>query len=114
VSALAAVAAFVSLSFLGYGATCLFSNRMAAEFERYRLARWRTLVGLLEVAGALGVLAGLMVPIVGLLAASGLSILMLGGVGVRLRIRDGFVQTLPAATYLALTLYLTVLFSRSL
>jgi hypothetical protein len=39
-------------AFLFYGAACLFSAKLVAEFERYRLARWRVLVGSLEIAGA--------------------------------------------------------------
>lgn len=105
-----AVAAFVSLSFLAYGASCLFSARMLDEFERYGLARWRRLTGVLEITGSLGVLVGMWVPVVGMLAALGLAGLMFGGVIVRLRIRDGFWMTLPAAAYLGLTLYLAFMF----
>jgi hypothetical protein len=103
---------FTSLSFFAYGVSCLMSQWMRAEFERYRLAHYRVLTGWLEIAGALGVLAGLRIPVVGLMAAAGLTILMAGAVVVRIRLRDTLRQSLPAAVYLALTLYLLLGFAR--
>jgi len=49
-------------AFLFYGLACLVSPKLVAEFERYRLARFRALVGSLEVAGALGAHRGVVVP----------------------------------------------------
>lgn len=83
---------------------------MRTEFDRYGLARFRSLTGVLEILGAVGVLIGLTVPTIGFLAAAGLSLLMLGGFAVRLRIKDSFLQTLPSFLYLILTLYLCFLF----
>lgn len=111
---LTAVAIFTSLSFLAYGVSCLSSAWMKDEFERYGLARFRMLTGGLEIAGALGVVIGLRAPMIGFLAALGLTFLMIGALGVRLRIRDSLRQTLPSAIYLALTLYLTLLFGQTL
>jgi len=111
---LTAVAVFTSLSFLAYGVSCLVSAGMKAEFQRYGLARFRVLTGGLEIAGSLGVLIGLLVPLIGFLAAGGLTLLMIGALGVRIRIRDSLRQTLPSALYLALTLYLTILFGQTL
>jgi hypothetical protein len=108
-----AVAVFTSLSFFAYGGGCLFARGMKAEFDRYGLSRLRVLTGLLEIAGAVGVLIGLVVPTIGFIAASGLAMLMLGGVGVRVRIRDTFAQTLPAILYLMITLYLALSFLRA-
>jgi len=48
---------------------------------------WRT-VGLLESAGGVGVLVGLKVTWLGLLALTGLALLMLGAIVSRLRVRD--------------------------
>ena len=100
------VAVFTSLSFFAYGANCLFAGRMQAEFERYGLPRFRALTGLLEVIGALGLLFGLYVPVIGFIAAFGLALLMLMGFGVRLRIRDTVLQMLPAVLYFFLSIYL--------
>lgn len=105
---------FTSLSFLAYGASCLLAQRMQAEFARYGLARFRTLTGVLEILGAIGLLVGLAVPLPGFMAASGLTLLMLGGVAVRVRIRDSFLQMLPAVFYLLLNGYIAVAFLRIL
>ncbi|WP_345428883.1 DoxX family protein [Actinoallomurus vinaceus] len=48
---------------------------------------WRA-IGLLESAGGVGVLLGAEVDLLGLLASSGLALLMLGAVASRLRVRD--------------------------
>jgi len=83
-------------AFLVFGTASLVHPRMVAEFERYGLARFRRLVGSLEVAGALGLLVGYAVPALVLPAAAGLTLLMALGVGVRMRIRDTLLATLPA------------------
>jgi hypothetical protein len=83
--------------FLGYGVACLFGNGMATEFERFGLSRFRRLTGTLEILGALGLLVGYWLPMLQLLSAAGLSLLMLLGVGTRVRVRDSLLETVPAA-----------------
>ena len=76
----------VSISlFLYYGLACLFADGMVEEFERYGLPHFRKLIGALEVAGAAGLLAGYLAPTLSFLSASGLSVLMLLGLAVRVR-----------------------------
>lgn len=87
------------VGFSGYGLGCLISDRMVAEFERYGLPQWRRPTGLLEVAGALGLAAGYLFPTIGNLAAAGLTLLMVGAVATRVRIRDSLVKTLPALIF---------------
>jgi len=81
---------------------------MRGEFARYGLARQRHLVGWLQLMGACGLLAGKQVPWLGQLAAAGLALLMLLGAGVRIRIKDSFLKSLPALGYMALNTYLCV------
>jgi hypothetical protein len=95
-----------ALSFLGYGTSCVITGHMRAEFERFGLARQRVLVGLLQLAGAIGLLVGFHFPLIGILAAGGLALQMLLGVGVRVKIRDSFQETLPALFYFFLNAYL--------
>ena len=83
-------------AFLFYGLACLFSPKLVSEFERYRLARFRALVGSLEVAGALGLIVGWWYPPLQTAAAAGLSALMLCGLWARWRIRDPWYAMLPA------------------
>ena len=88
------------ISFLVYGGRCLFAEAMVLEFHRWGVSGLRHITGGLEVLGALGLVVGQWVPWVGLLSAAGLSLLMICGLMVRLRIRDSFLQTLPAVVYL--------------
>ncbi|MBU3665507.1 MAG: hypothetical protein FGM15_06470 [Chthoniobacterales bacterium] len=96
------LAAVSAAAFLFYGAACVFSRAMVAEFERYRLGRWRLLVGWLEIAGACGLIAGWWWQPLQVAAASGLFALMLCGLWARWRIRDPWYALLPALV-LALT-----------
>ena len=90
------LSAVSAAAFLFYGFACLFSSNLVAEFERYRLARFRVLVGLLEVAGALGLIAGWWFVPLQTAAAAGLCALMLCGLWARWRIRDAWYAMLPA------------------
>ena len=87
------------LAFLFYGITCLITTRMVAEFERYRLARVRRMVGALELLGAIGMLAGYAYPPLLIVSAAGLTMLMLLGVATRIRIGDSLTRTLPAIAF---------------
>ncbi len=97
---------FSALSFLGYGSACFLLTSFKTEFERYGLAAQRPLVGTLQLAGALGLVAGLDQPWIGLAASGGLALMMLVAVGVRIKIKDPLPRTAPAVLYLALNAYL--------
>lgn len=90
--------------FLYYGARCLFADGMVAEFERFGLLRYRRLTGIVEVLGAIGLLAGLFLPSLVVVAASGLFLLMVLGVAVRVRLRDSLSATAPALVLMLLNL----------
>ena len=68
---------FSALSFLGYGISCVFTKHMHLEFERFRLVRFRVIVGVTQIAGAVGLLLGLYYPLIGILSAGGLALQML-------------------------------------
>lgn len=93
---------------MGYGLGCFFSAYLQAEFRRYRLEAQCRLVGALQCAAAVGLIAGLFLPWIGQAAAGGLALMMLVALAVRIRIRDSLVQMLPAAGYLALNALLCV------
>lgn len=107
-SAVELLTAISAAAFLFYGLACLFSRKLVAEFERYRLARFRTLVGSLEVAGALGLIAGWWFPPLQTAAATGLAALMLCGLWARWRIRDPWYAMLPAITLGAVNLLIAL------
>jgi len=104
----AALVCFSAISFIGFGMACFFWYPMRREYERYGVPQFRALVGSLQIAGGLGLLAGFAVPLIGHLAAAGLALMMVCGVGIRVHIKDGLKQTLPAVLYLALSVYLLV------
>jgi uncharacterized membrane protein YphA (DoxX/SURF4 family) len=69
--------------------------------------RWR-LVGVLEVAGALGLAAGFVVPMLGIAAVVGLALLMVGGIVAHARAQD-LRNAGPAALLLVLAVVTVVL-----
>lgn len=83
--------------FLVYGLLCLFADGMVEEFDRYGLSRFRRLTGALEVLGATGLAVGYLLPVIGILSATGLAVLMLLGLGVRVKVGDPVLEMLPAA-----------------
>ena len=97
--------AISALAFVGYGVGCLATQHMVAEFERFGLSPFRKLVGALEVLGGLGLAAGHFHRPLLLISAGGLSALMLLGVWTRIRVRDSVVQTLPAAAFLVVNVF---------
>ena len=96
------------VAFLLYGASCLVTDSMRDEFVRFGLERFRLLTGVLEMLGGAGLLIGLAWPPALRLAAAGLALLMLLGVGVRLRVGDGVRLMLPAAALLVVNVYILV------
>ncbi len=93
-------------AFLFYGLGCLLFEGMSAEFERYGLSHFRKLTGALELAGALGLVAGYFVSFLDIPASGGLSLLMLMGVLTRIRVGDAVVSMLPALALLLVNAYI--------
>ena len=69
---------------------------MALEFKRYGLTKFKSLTGCLEIAGGLGSLLGLLNQPILIFSTAGLSLLMLLGVCVRIKVRDPWHQIIPA------------------
>ncbi len=111
-SRLSLLAAFSSATFLVYGLLGLIAPSLEREFTRFGLPHLRVLTASLELLGALGLLVGLRWPPALWLSSGGLALLMLAGVGVRLRVGDSLVQMLPALALLLLNLYLFALACR--
>ena len=81
---------------------------MKQEFLRYRLGSQRMLVGVLQSFAGIGLLAGMIEPWMGMMAAGGLALMMLVAIIVRIQIKDTLLQTIPALFYLALNTYLCI------
>lgn len=95
-----------AISFLGFGLACFFSGSLKQEFNRYGVGALRAMIGGLQLCGALGLLAGLSQPWMGRTAAACLSMMMLVGVGIRIKIKDSLLQTTPTLFYVVLNAYL--------
>jgi len=93
---------FDLLCFFGYGFSCLFSNKMKAEFVRFGLAQYRSLTGILQVAGGTGLIAGFYYEPLTPLSSLGLALLMFLGVGVRIKIHDPVITIIPAFVFMGL------------
>jgi len=97
---------FSVVSFFLYGGASFVSPTMQREYQRYGLAKFRNLVGTLQVLGAMGLLVGFREPWIGQSASGCLAVMMLVGIGVRVKIKDTVLQTLPAFAYMVLNAYL--------
>lgn len=74
-----------------------------AEAEHLHLPlRGYRLIGVAEVAGAAGLLAGIALAPLGVLAAGALAALMIGAVAAHLRVRDAVARWTPAALIMLL------------
>ncbi|MEH0841212.1 DoxX family protein [Micromonospora sp. CPCC 205711] len=96
--AAAILAVLLALIFLALGAAKILAvqpmRELAAE-AGFSVAAYRR-IGLLEAAGAIGLLVGLIEPLIGTLAGAGLLLLLGGAVVVHLRKGDGPRKYAPA------------------
>ena len=70
---------------------------MVIEFDRYRLSRFRILIGCLEITGGFGQILGLHSPLLKSASSLGLLSLMACGIWARTRINDPWFRIFPAA-----------------
>lgn len=94
------------LTFFFYGIACFTSHRMKVEFERYQASALRTLTGGLQIAGALGIVAGFWFRPLLAISAFGLMLMMVYAVVTRFKIRDPLYAALPALSLALLNAYI--------
>ncbi len=94
------------ISFIIYGILLLNSSEMQNEFKRFGLEKFTKLTGLLELLGGIGMLIGLKYDIILLISSGGLTLLMLLGLGVRIKLRDSFWLSFPSFFFMALNLFI--------
>lgn len=80
---------------------------MIDEFARYQVPQLRQLTGALQIAGALGIVAGHWYRPLLIFSAAGLALMMIYAVVTRFKIRDPFLAALPASSLAVLNLYIT-------
>lgn len=95
-----------SFSFLTYGVLLLSSSSMQSDFKRFGLEKFRTTTGILEMLGGLGLWVGLKWPLALSVSSAGLFLLMVVGFGVRVKVRDAFLRSLPALVLMIVNLCL--------
>lgn len=95
-----------SLSFHAYVVAYFISPHMKNEFKRFKLEKLGLLTIVLEFLGATGLLLGLKFTPILTLASLGLAVLMLLGLLVRIKLKDGIWLSLPAAFYMCLNTYI--------
>ena len=83
-----AIIAFTGISFLVYGFNSLFSKRMINEFDRWGFSRYRKIISVLQILGAIGLILGLKFNIILIASSLGLSIMMFFAILVRIKIKD--------------------------
>jgi hypothetical protein len=79
---------------------------MKSEFKRFNLEKIGLLTVVLQILGATGLLVGLFFNSILSLASLGLSLLMLSGLIVRIRVKDGLLVSLPALFFLLLNAFI--------
>ncbi|MGC1211666.1 MAG: DoxX family protein [Micromonospora sp.] len=85
------LAALLALVFAALGTAKILALQPMRELATeagFSVAAYRR-IGLLEVAGAVGLLVGLLAPLIGSLAGAGLLLLLIGALVVHLRKGDG-------------------------
>ncbi len=98
------LAALIAVVFVAAGAAKILAvppMQAAADHAGFSVAAYRR-IGVLEVAGAAGVLVGLSHPLLGGLASVGLLLLLAGAVVTHLRNHDGPREVAPAVVCLVL------------
>ena len=93
------LAVLLAVAVLGAGAAKLAGVAAMKDSATHLGFSWPAYrrIGALEVAGGLGVLAGLAVPLLGALAAACLAVLLVLATAIHLRRGDGPVAAAPAA-----------------
>ena len=97
---------FSATSFLIYGIAYFVSTNMKNEFKRFGLEKFGPLTAILELAGAVGLFIGIQNYTVLVLASAGLALLMLLGTGVRIKMKDSLLVSLPAFFYFILNAFI--------
>ena len=95
-----------SLSFFGYAVSYFISPHMKIEFKRFGLGKIGLLTIILQFIGATGLIVGLKFNPILTISSLGLTLLMLSGLIVRIKLKDSIWISLPAFFYMILNTYI--------
>ena len=95
-----------SLSFFAYAISYFTSPHMKKEFKRFGLEKIGLLTIILQFIGATGLIVGLKFNPILTISSLGLTLLMLSGLIVRIKLKDSIWISLPAFFYMGLNTYI--------
>jgi hypothetical protein len=81
---------------------------MKSEFKRFGLEKFGAITAIFEILGAIGLVIGLKFNPILVVSSGGLSLLMLLGLLVRIKMKDSIWISIPALFYMLLSLYIFV------
>ena len=90
---------FSAISFIFYGISSFYSNRMISEYERWGYKKFRKIIAFLQLIAGVGLLIGFYFPLLLTLVSASLTIMMITAIFVRIRVKDNIINTLPAILY---------------
>ena len=97
---------FSSFSFLIYVSSYFINPKMKSEFKRFGLEKLGLLTIILQLIGALGLLIGIWINELLIVASFGLGLLMFLGVIVRIKQKDSLLISIPAFFFMVLNFYI--------
>ena len=95
---------FSAFSFRIYGYSSFMSKRMISEYSRWGFTDQRKIIGFFQLLGGIGLIVGIKVNVLLFITSLSFIIMMLFAIAVRIKIKDGIVEILPAITYLFLNI----------
>ena len=95
-----------SLSFFAYAVSYFTSPHMKKEFKRFGLEKIGLLTIILQFMGATGLILGLKFNPILTISSLGLTLLMLSGLIVRIKLKDSIWISLPVLFYMGLNTYI--------
>jgi hypothetical protein len=99
---------FCSLSFIFYAILALTSKDTKKEFKRWKFEEYRVFIAVFQLIGGFGLLVGITYNSILLISSFGLSIMMFLALYVRIKIKDTFIQYLPALIFLIANLFIFI------
>lgn len=88
-----------ALSFVFYSVNSIFSKRMISEYDRWGFGRLRILIAVLQMFGGIGLLLGINNLVLLCFVSFFLMLMMVFAIAVRIKIKDSFINALPAILY---------------
>ncbi|CAN5838244.1 hypothetical protein BH23ACT11_BH23ACT11_20820 [soil metagenome] len=101
----------LALVFIGAGGSKLVATQQMVEmFDHFKYPRWfMYFTGAVEVTGAVGVLVGILVPVLAVLGGLLLAATMVGAIFTHIRAKDPVSMMIPPSVLLALAIIVLVL-----